>query len=104
VGIQVTELVERDAEIRALRRLLARLTAGQGGLAVLEAGAGLGKTALLRHLRGLAADLRCLTLSARGAELEKEFAFGVVRQLVEPVLVGAGVDRDRLFRGAAPTP
>jgi DNA-binding CsgD family transcriptional regulator len=101
VGIEVTELVERDAEVRALQRLLARLGAGEGGLAVLDAGAGMGKTALLRHLRGLAADQRCLTLSARGAELEREFAFGVVRQLFEPVLVREGIDRDRLFRGAA---
>ena len=43
-----------------------------------------------------AAGLRILR--ARGGELEREFAFGVVRQLIEPVLVGR---EDALFAGAA---
>ena len=33
-------------------------------------------------------------MRARGAELEREFAFGVVRQLVEPALAGSP-DRER---------
>ena len=43
-----------------------------------------------------AAGLRILR--ARGGELEREFAFGVVRQLIEPVLVRR---EDVLFAGAA---
>jgi hypothetical protein len=41
-------------------------------------------------------------LRGRGAELEREFAFGVARQLFEPVLAGASVvERDDLLKGAA---
>ncbi|MEU7790560.1 AAA family ATPase [Amycolatopsis sp. NPDC049159] len=97
----MTELVERDAEVRALARSLARLGAGQGGVVVLDGGAGAGKTALLKEVRRLAVDRGCTVLSARAAELEREFAFGVVRQLFEPVLPAAGPERARLFGGAA---
>jgi hypothetical protein len=38
-------------------------------------------------------------LGARGSELEREFPFGVIRQLLEPALVG--VDREAAFAGAA---
>ncbi|MCS7477105.1 AAA family ATPase [Umezawaea endophytica] len=97
----MTGLVERDTELHALRELVLRVEAGHGGLAMVEAGAGLGKTVLLRHLRGLAADHGCVVLSARGAELERDFAFGVVRQLLEPVLPRDDLQRQQLFRGAA---
>jgi hypothetical protein len=41
-------------------------------------------------------------LRGRGAELEREFAFGVVRQLFEPVLASASVvEREDLLKGAA---
>ncbi|TDV43118.1 ATP-binding protein [Actinophytocola oryzae] len=97
----MAELVERDAEMRALTRLLVSAQGGEGGLAVLDAGPGLGKTALLRNLRQSAADRGFVVLSARGAELEREFAFGVVRQLFEPVLAREDLDHGELFRGAA---
>jgi DNA-binding CsgD family transcriptional regulator len=97
----VTSLVERESEIQVLRRSLARLRAGRGGLVVLDAGAGLGKTALLRHARELAADGGHTVLSARGAELEREFTFGVVRQLFEPVLPKGDAARQKVFTGAA---
>ncbi len=97
----MTELVERDGELRDLERSLARLAAGRGGLAVLEAGPGLGKTTLLREVRRLAAGQRCTVLGARGAELERQFGFGVVRQLFEPVLPREQAARDEVFTGAA---
>ncbi|KDN18708.1 ATP-binding protein [Amycolatopsis rifamycinica] len=99
----MTQLVERDAEVRALERSLVRLGAGQGGVVVLDGGAGAGKTALLKRVRRLAVDRGYAVLSARAAELEREFAFGVVRQLFEPVLPTAGPERARLFSGAART-
>ena len=40
-------------------------------------------------------------MSARGSELERDFAFGVVRQLFDPVLAEEQVDREHLFKGAA---
>jgi DNA-binding CsgD family transcriptional regulator len=97
----VTGLIERESELHALRRSLARLRAGLGGLVVLDAGAGLGKTALLRRARELATDEGHTVLSARGAELERAFTFGVVRQLFEPVVPRDGPARDKVFTGAA---
>jgi AAA ATPase domain len=48
--------------------------------------------------RAAAADLR--VLAARGGELEREFPFGVVRQLFEPVILGDG-GNGAVFAGAA---
>ena len=66
------------------------------GALVVEGPAGIGKTVLLAAGRDVAEGEDFRVLRARGAELEREFAFGVVRQLVEPVGgggVAAGADR-----------
>jgi len=55
---------------------------------VVEGPAGIGKTVLLAAGREAAECQGFRVLRARGGELEREFAFGVVRQLVEPVLAG----------------
>ena len=83
------QLEERDAEIAAVGRVL---DGGGGGL-LIEGPPGIGKTRLLEAARALA-DGR-LVLSARGSELERDFPFAVVRQLLEPVA------RDEHFAGAA---
>jgi DNA-binding CsgD family transcriptional regulator len=67
----------------------------------MDGAAGLGKTALMRHARTLADAAGFRVLSARGAELEQAFTFGVVRQLFEPVLPRAGAERSALFTGVA---
>jgi DNA-binding CsgD family transcriptional regulator len=65
-----------------------------------EGPAGIGKTALLAAAAGVPAGKGFRWLRARGGELEREFAFGVVRQLVEPVLAGAPEEeRARLLEG-----
>jgi DNA-binding CsgD family transcriptional regulator len=94
-------LLEREFEVRALESALTDLGCGRGGVVVLEATAGLGKTALIRYARGRALARGFGVLSARGAELETDFTFGVVRQLFESVLPRHGPERDRLFTGAA---
>jgi DNA-binding CsgD family transcriptional regulator len=66
-----------------------------------DASAGLGKTALLAAARGAARDAGLLPLAARGAELERDFAFGVVRQLFDPVVRDEARDRAALFAGTA---
>ena len=49
------------------------------------------------------AGLACLR--ARATELERDFAYGSIRQLLEPVVArGFGPERDRLFEGAASFP
>lgn len=66
--------------------------AGDGGLTVIEGPAGIGKTSLLRALRSQAEGDGMRVLSGRGAELERPFAFGVIRQALERPL--AELDED----------
>src|SRR5215211_202922 len=98
------ELVERDAELAALERALDRAADGTGGLAVVEGPAGIGKSALLAALR-TRADAHAAefaTLRASGGELERDYAYGVVRQLLERTLAAARKrDRTELLDGAA---
>jgi hypothetical protein len=82
-------LVERDRELQRIRSLLLRAQDGRGKALVIEGPAGIGKTALLAAAGNAAESEGFRLLRARGAELEREFAFGVVRQLVEPVLARA---------------
>ncbi|MDA0171923.1 AAA family ATPase [Solirubrobacter taibaiensis] len=89
-------LLERDTELATLRHVLAGAADGSGGLVVLEGPPGVGKTALVDAAHAAAQDAGLLVLKARGAELERAFGFGVVRQLFDPVL-----RRPELFTGVA---
>jgi DNA-binding CsgD family transcriptional regulator len=82
-------LLERDGELERIRRCLQRAQEAKGSALVVEGPAGIGKTVLLAAARELAEDGGFQLLRARGAELEREFAFGVVRQVLEPVLAAA---------------
>ncbi|HET7572448.1 MAG TPA: AAA family ATPase [Gaiellaceae bacterium] len=77
-------LLERDAELERLRGLLADARAGSGAAAVLTGPPGIGKTRLAWAIRDEARAAGFAVLSARGVELERDFAFGVVRQWFEP--------------------
>ena len=91
-------LLERERELTALRGVIGEATGGQSRVVMVEGPAGIGKTRLLAEARRLAAEAGLRVLGARGGELEREFAFGVVRQLLEPSLDG----RDSsAFDGAA---
>jgi tetratricopeptide (TPR) repeat protein len=79
------DLVERDDELRAVDAAVERVTAGEGGVVLFEGTAGIGKTRLLGELRDRAGARDALVLEARAGLLEREFGFGVVRQLLEPV-------------------
>lgn len=98
----VGELLERDAEVRALGERLDALAGGGGGLTLVQGPAGIGKTSLLRGLRAAAAPRGIQVLTATGAELERDFAFGLVQQLLAPVLRTADPERRAvLLSGAA---
>src|ERR1700754_2013561 len=75
-------LIERAVELEVLRAGAARLAAGGSGVVVLEAPAGLGKTALLDYGAGLAEAAGCLVRRAAPGPLERHFPFGVVRALL----------------------
>jgi DNA-binding CsgD family transcriptional regulator len=94
-------LLERELEIHATERALAELALGHGGVVMIEAAAGRGKSALIRRAGQLAREAGFAVVSARGAELEKDFTFGLVRQLFEPALPRAVRDREKLFAGPA---
>jgi DNA-binding CsgD family transcriptional regulator len=99
---QPTGLFERDGELDALGDAVRRACAGNGGTVVIEGAAGIGKTSLLAHARasGVAADMR--VVSASGAELERDFPYGVVRQFFESFLFTvAAPERKKWLRGTA---
>jgi DNA-binding CsgD family transcriptional regulator len=93
-------LVEREREIAAIERVLAAARAGVGAALLVEGPPGIGKSRVLAAAHGLAAPgLR--VVRARGSELERDFPFAVVRQLLEPVLMGAPEqERRELLAGA----
>src|SRR3954449_8771542 len=97
-----TVLLEREAELAALSDALTAAVDGRGSVVLVEGPAGIGKTRLLEAARDLAADARMTVTAARPSELDREFPFGVVRQLFEPIVAGADAPlRARLLHGAA---
>lgn len=82
ITVADAELLERETELLALRAQLDAARHGCGSVVLVEAPAGQGKTTLLRAARAEAAASGLRTLSAIGADLERDFAFGVIRQLL----------------------
>ncbi len=94
------DLVGRADEITAIGDAL-RDRAGTH-LVVVEGAPGIGKTRLLIAAAEAARMSGARVLTARGSELERELPFGVMRQLLDPVLRGCGPrERARLLDGAA---
>src|SRR5262245_60687307 len=97
-----TLLLEREVQVAALEALAAAARSGGGRFAVIEGSAGIGKTRLLAEARAIAGSAGMGVLAARGGELEGEFAYGIVRQLFEPLLASAAPDlRTELLSGSA---
>jgi DNA-binding CsgD family transcriptional regulator len=95
-------LLEREREVTALETTLTAAREGRGRFVLVEAPAGLGKTSLLGAACEMGAGMGFATLRARATELERDFAFGCVRQLLEPVVARTSEpERDRLFDHAA---
>jgi DNA-binding CsgD family transcriptional regulator len=95
-------LLERTLELQALDQAVRRLAAGEGSTIVIEAGAGLGKTALVNHAARAAARAGCIVRRATPAPAERDFPLGVLRALLEaPVRAVAGPRRAALLEGAA---
>jgi len=103
VGILSTApLLDRERELRELHVALADARDEKGQLVLIEGPAGLGKTSLLRASFEAALELGFAVLRARASELERNFPYGCVRQLLEPVVSRASAaERERLFEGAA---
>ncbi|MFF3324891.1 ATP-binding protein [Streptomyces sp. NPDC002889] len=93
----VPRTLERDAELvvvkAALDAVSGRSARGavipsvrRGGLLAFTGPAGAGKTTLLEEVRRRAAERDCAVLIAKGGEQERNLAFHVVRQLLQPLL------------------
>jgi hypothetical protein len=74
-------LLERADEPQRIVAAIAQARSGNGGVLAFEGSAGIGKTRLLRAAMELAASSEMTVLSAKGGQLEGDFAFGIVRQL-----------------------
>jgi DNA-binding CsgD family transcriptional regulator len=93
-------LLERERELDLFGQLLGRPSAENSGVIVVEGPPGIGKSRLISALRDEATSSRIRVLSGVGSDLEREFPYGVVRQLFEPLLAKAG-EREALLGGAA---
>ena len=95
-------LLERNDELARIDSALADARTGRGRFVVVEGPAGIGKTAVLAAARTAAAESGMRVLRSRATEMERNFAFGVVRQLFEPPLVEASeLERADLLQAAA---
>src|SRR4051794_2106728 len=96
-------LFERETELATLAAAVRGAGEGRGRLVVVEGLAGIGKTRLLAAARDAAADAGYQhVLAARGTEFESHVAFGIVRQLLDPVIFAMPAEkREALFVGAA---
>ncbi|MBC3840627.1 AAA family ATPase [Streptacidiphilus sp. 4-A2] len=97
-----TVLLDRTEQLAVVEHAAAEARAGQGAVVLVRAGAGMGKTSLL-NVWACAEQVRGMrVLRADGGELEQDFAFSVLRQLVEPLLARADpAGRERLLSGPA---
>lgn len=101
-GAGAEQLLERSEELARIESALAKARSGRGTFVVIEGPAGIGKTALLAATKIAATDGGLRVLRSRGTELERDFAFGVVRQLLErPLAEASEVERADLLQAAA---
>ncbi len=93
-------LVERERELEALADVSRRTGEGGSSLVLIDGPAGIGKSRLVEALAVAAGQHGVRVRVARGAHLERDFPFGVVRQLFEAPLTDPR-ERERLLAGAA---
>ncbi|HVO53024.1 MAG TPA: AAA family ATPase [Solirubrobacterales bacterium] len=94
-------LLEREREQREIRAALEGAVSGTGGALAIEGKAGVGKTRLLAEARREGEALGLEVLASRATDLEREFPFAVLRQLLDPQLgLLSGGAREALFEGA----
>jgi DNA-binding CsgD family transcriptional regulator len=89
-AVEAPTLVQRSGELDLCGRVLDSIP-GPDAFLIVEGAAGSGKSALLEAVCRLAESRGLLVRRAAGSELERSFAHGVVRQLLEPLdAEGAG--------------
>jgi predicted ATPase len=76
------ELHEREREIALLEQALIDGKAAESRLVLIEGQAGIGKSRLLLEMRRMAEAAGFAVVVARGFEFERDYAFGMLRQLI----------------------
>jgi hypothetical protein len=89
-GATLADLLGRRAERKAFDQLLDSARAGRSGAVVVRGEAGIGKTALLGHVRETAVASGFRVELAVGVQSESQFAFSGLHQLCAPLLDRAG--------------
>lgn len=82
-GPSAGTLLERAGEISAIADAFGAAADGEGRVVVVAGRAGIGKSSLLAESQRAARAGGFSVLTARASDLEREFAFGVARQLFE---------------------
>jgi DNA-binding CsgD family transcriptional regulator len=101
-GTPLEHLLEREAELERIVRAAARSVEGEPALVVVEGAAGLGKTALLLEARRRLRQAPTTVLAGRPGEQEVSFAYGVLRQLLGPLLAAVSPEeRETVVSGPA---
>jgi DNA-binding CsgD family transcriptional regulator len=97
-----TRLLEREAELEQIGGALRTAAAGSGAIVMIEGAAGIGKSSLLGAAAELAEAEGMVVLRARCGVMEREFALGVVIQLLAPIIEPLTErQREHVFAGAA---
>ena len=95
-------MYDREPELAQASSELDAAASGSGRVLLIEGQAGIGKSRLLGEIERLADERGFEVFSSCGMELERDFAYGIVRQLFEfRVHRLAPAERAELFRGAA---
>ncbi|MEU4830510.1 AAA family ATPase [Streptosporangium sp. NPDC023615] len=92
-------LLHRDRELAVFREAIDELRIGRPTVATILGENGIGKSALLSAVTDLLPS-RSLVLRARCHPSESRFAYGMVRQLFDPVLSAGGRPRRQFDRAA----
>ena len=95
------KLLEREKELGLIVSLLDAGVEGRGNTLLIEGAAGVGKSELLAAAATLALERSFKVLTGRGHRLERDFPYGVVRQLLEAELAGGSRTDPELLLGAA---
>ena len=72
------DLVGRDRELEEVRRWLTAAGDGHGGVVIVQGGAGIGKTRLVREIAGEARARRMTVRASEAGELEQTRPFGAI--------------------------
>ena len=89
-GARTGRLLEREWELETLAAAVTAAADGTAGVVLIEGPAGIGKSRLLAEARALAEEQDLCVCSARAGEMERDFPFGIVRQLFESHVLGEG--------------